>query len=54
MNKRLTKLIPLLILALGFVVSAGLYITLIYNNCDIGSASGFISNFRAFHTQAGC
>jgi len=54
MTQRLTKLIPLLILAIGFVVSAGLYLTLISNNCDGSGASDFIASVRAFHTQAGC
>ncbi|MHA7275131.1 hypothetical protein [Arthrobacter sp. HLT1-21] len=54
MNKKLIKLIPLLVIAIGILVSAGLYTALITTNCGTGGVAELINDFRDFHSQDGC
>lgn len=48
------KLIPLLVIAIGILVSAGLYLYLVYTNCETSGILDLFGDIRDFHTQAGC
>lgn len=54
MSNRLMKLLPLLVVAIGILVSAGLYLSLIYTNCGTSGPLDLLSDVRDFHTQNGC
>ena len=48
------KLIPLLIIAVAVLVTAGLYGTLVYTNCDTNGLVELLTDFRDFHSSDGC
>lgn len=54
LNTKLVKLIPLLVIAIGILVSAGLYLALVSANCDTSGAAELIGDFRDFHSHDGC
>ncbi|WP_341393459.1 hypothetical protein [Arthrobacter sp. G119Y2] len=54
MSQKLVKLILFLVFAAGLLVSAGLYTTLIYTNCESGGVADLIGDFGDFHSREGC
>lgn len=54
MKTQQAKRISLVVIAIALLVSAALYLTLIYTNCDTTSAGDLITDFGAFHSEPGC